>query len=135
MSLCAAGLQKSYNDRVVLEADLEFAKGSLYAILGPNGSGKSTLLKILAGLEKPDLGKVTIAKGDGLSEKDNRPVLVPSRKGLFNDTVYKNVSYGLGIRKVARDELRERSEEVLGAVGLWQLRKTNALTLSDGEAQ
>ena len=88
MSLRASGLKKSYNGRLVLEADLEFKEGCLYSILGPNGSGKSTLLKILAGLEKPDLGKVTIVKGNGLAEKDNRPVLVPSRKGLFNDTVF-----------------------------------------------
>jgi tungstate transport system ATP-binding protein len=131
MSLRASGLQKSYNGRVVLEADLEFEEGCLYSILGPNGSGKSTLLKILAQLEKPDQGEVTFVRGPGR----DRPVLVPDRKGLFNDTVFSNVLYGLKIRKVPTREMRQRAEEVLTGVGLWELRKTNALNLSDGEAQ
>jgi len=139
MSLRASGLQKSYNGRVVLEADLEFKEGCLYSILGPNGSGKSTLLKILARLEEPDIGKVSFVKGPGqdtgMDKSQNRPVLVPARKGLFNDTVFRNVSYGLKIRKAATRELHQRAEEVLTAVGLWELRKANALTLSDGEAQ
>jgi tungstate transport system ATP-binding protein len=135
MSLRASGLQKSYNGRVILEADLEFEEGCLYSILGPNGSGKSTLLKILAQLEEPDIGSVSFVKGPGQHKSQNRPVLVPARKGLFNDTVFGNASYGLKIRKVPTQEMRQRAEKVLTGVGLWELRKTNALTLSDGEAQ
>ena len=135
MSLQASALKKSYNGRLVLEADVQFRENCLYTILGPNGSGKSTFLKILAGLESPDLGRVTAFKGAGPGQGQIRPVLVPARKGLFNDTVFKNVAYGLKIRKVPTAQLKEKVEEVLGVVGLLALRNSNALTLSDGEAQ
>ena len=139
MSIRASNIKKSYNGRVVLEANIEFKQGRLYSILGPNGSGKSTLLKILAQLEKPDMGTVTVDQetvtGMSFAHGKKRPVLVPARNGLFNDTVLYNVSYGLKIQKTALSELKKRAEEVLKVVGLWELRRTNALTLSDGEAQ
>jgi ATP-binding cassette subfamily F protein 3 len=62
--MSARGLTKSFGGRAILKgADLEVAAGSRIGILGPNGGGKSTFVRILAGLEHPDAGEVTLRRG------------------------------------------------------------------------
>jgi ABC-2 type transport system ATP-binding protein len=57
----ARGLAKSYGSRRVLhDLDLEIQAGEVTALLGPNGCGKSTLLRLIAGLERPDAGRVAV---------------------------------------------------------------------------
>lgn len=135
----AQGVKKSYKGRVVLELDLCLRSGQLYAVIGPNGSGKSTLLKLLAMIEAPDQGEIVYQNGsEALSvnrELRRRVVLSPDRRGLFNNTVYGNVAYGLRIRRLPNKEQAARIEKALRAVNLWAMRKENALFLSGGEAQ
>lgn len=137
--LHARNIKKIYQERPVLDVDISFQSGNLYAILGPNGSGKSTLLQILSLVRKPDHGDVIITDVNGEMsinmELRRRIVLVPDRQGLFNDSALDNVLYGLKIRKVTKDKRNSIAEESLKSVDLWGLRKTNALSLSNGEAQ
>ncbi|HEX5911178.1 MAG TPA: ATP-binding cassette domain-containing protein, partial [Thermoleophilaceae bacterium] len=59
--LSAEGLTKRYGDRVALrEVSLSAARGELVAVIGPNGAGKTTLLSILAGIQQPDGGSVSL---------------------------------------------------------------------------
>lgn len=132
-------VKKFYQGRTVLDLDVVFETGNLYALLGPNGSGKSTLLRMLSMVERPDAGSIRyydrereLPSGLDLSR---RIVLVPDRKGLFNDTVSNNVHYGLKIRGQSKLKRLEKTEKALRAVGLWELRGANALGLSTGEAQ
>jgi zinc transport system ATP-binding protein len=58
--IAAEGLEKSYaHTRVLTNVSLNLAPGKIVTVIGPNGSGKTTLLKLLLGLEKPDMGKIT----------------------------------------------------------------------------
>lgn len=137
--LHAKNIKKLYQGRPVLDVDTTFQSGNLYAILGPNGSGKSTLLQILSLVRKSDYGDVIITNDNGEMpinmELRRRIVLVPDRQGLFNDTVINNVVYGLKIRKVNKIERGKIVKKAVRAVGLWNLRHSNALRLSTGEAQ
>jgi ABC-2 type transport system ATP-binding protein len=59
------GLSKSYGERAALrEVSLDVSRGELLAVLGPNGAGKTTLLSILAGITKPDAGRIDRANGE-----------------------------------------------------------------------
>jgi len=125
----AKNIRKSFGGRIVLDLDLHFSGTGIHIILGSNGCGKSTLLKLLAGLIQPDKGKIVPQPGQGA------PVLVPKPDGLFNSSVYKNVAYGLKIHKISGMARSERIDDVLQAVSLTHLQKSNALTLSSGEKQ
>lgn len=131
-------VKKYYRQRLVLEVDAGFSSG-LCALLGPNGSGKSTLLRLLALVETPERGEIIYSDHGRNLRHDlalaRRIVLVPDRKGLFNDTVSNNVAYGLKVRKVPKGSRHRKVEDVLQEVGLWELRQANALGLSTGEAQ
>src|SRR5215210_9461224 len=70
------GLSKSYGERAALrEVSLELGRGELLAVLGPNGAGKTTLLSILAGITRPDSGRIERANG--------RLGWVPQQAGLY----------------------------------------------------
>lgn len=74
--LAARGVSFSYGAATVLtDVELTVAAGDRTALVGPNGAGKSTLLRLLAGLEQPDSGEITVAGTVGLlpQERDRRP--------------------------------------------------------------
>jgi len=135
----ASNIQKSYKKRLVLDLDLRIEGAGLHVILGPNGCGKSTLLKFLALLDVPDKGSILVRKKGELLSQDracrHSIVLVPRPDGLFNQTVEKNVHYGLKLRNMPQKGRLKRVHEVLTAVGLSSLSRANALTLSSGEKQ
>ena len=138
----ARNIIKRYNSGFTLECSLEIQKGVLYAIVGPNGSGKSTLLKIISLNYRPDSGSVNYYNRDSLAPGsfNNIPLrrkaaLVPTRAAIFNETVYDNTAYGLKLRKVGKDEVRERVMQALHVVGLSGKSGSGADELSSGEAQ
>ncbi len=86
VTLAAEGLVKRYGDRVALRGvSLSARPGELVAIIGPNGAGKTTLLSILAGIQRPDEGSITVApSGVGW---------VPQQAAVYNKlTVEENLS-------------------------------------------
>lgn len=140
LSLQAVGIDKSYNSNPVLQgSSWSFTENGIYVLTGANGCGKSTFLRICALLEQPDRGKVRYLDGDtevlhsiGLMR---RITLVLPRVGLFNASVRKNVSYGLRVRHMPRQEADESVSRMLEFVGLGHKKDQNALTLSSGESQ
>jgi sulfate/thiosulfate transport system ATP-binding protein len=120
------------------DVSLEVPQGSLTALLGPSGSGKSTLLRIIAGLETPDAGTVSI-DGDDVSH------VVPQKRGIgfvfqhyaafTHMTVRDNVAFGLEIRKRPKTETRERVDELLKLVGLTKWAEQRPSQLSGGQRQ
>jgi sn-glycerol 3-phosphate transport system ATP-binding protein len=125
-------------DPAVEGVSLTAEPGHLAVLLGPSGCGKSTTLRIIAGLETPDSGTVTIAGRDVTR-------LPPSRRGvamvfqsyaLFPHlTVAENILFGLKVRKVPRAERDARLARAAGILGLDKLLQRKPAQLSGGQQQ
>ena len=123
---------------------LNIPEGSLYTFLGPSGCGKTTTLRCVAGLERPDGGKISIA-GHTVFASGER-VYVPTNKRpigmVFQSyaiwphmTVAENVAYPLTIHRRPKDEVKRRVGDVLKIVGLDGLEDRPAPKLSGGQQQ
>ena len=123
--------------RVLAGVDLEVEEGAVLAVLGPSGGGKTTLLRIVAGLDRPDAGRVEVLG----REVDGPGVFVPPearRVGLvFQDyalfphfTALENAAFG-----VPGPEGRARAAETLEVLGLSERAGQRPAELSGGEQQ
>jgi sulfate/thiosulfate transport system ATP-binding protein len=135
----ARSVSKQFGSFVALDdVSVEVPAGSLTALLGPSGSGKSTLLRIIAGLERPDAGRVLIEGHDVTS----RP---PQQRGVGfvfqhyaafkHMTVWKNVAFGLEIRRRPKGEIKERVGKLLDLVQLNGFADRYPAQLSGGQRQ
>lgn len=139
MGIQARGIGKRFGDFVALDnIDLSVRTGALTALLGPSGGGKSTLLRIIAGLEKPDTGTVEIDGADAtrLAPRHRDVGFVFQHYAAFTHlSVYRNVAFGLEIRKRPRAEIRKRVVELLELVHLEQFADRLPAQLSGGQRQ
>ncbi len=139
MNIEIAGVSKQFGDFTALEnVSLDVSEGSLTALLGPSGSGKSTLLRIVAGLETPDEGSISIDDRDvtGMRPQDRGIGFVFQHYAAFTHmSVRENVAFGLRIRKRPRDEVRTRVDELLALVGLTKWSDQRPHQLSGGQRQ
>jgi tungstate transport system ATP-binding protein len=111
--------------RTILEIPaLEIPPGGITALVGPNGAGKSTLLRVLALLDRPDRGWLELrGRRVGWSSRElvalrREVTLVEQTPYLFRGTVLENVTFGLAVRGVSRDEAAERASAALARVDL-----------------
>jgi sulfate/thiosulfate transport system ATP-binding protein len=139
VSIETVGIVKRFGDFVALDdVDLAVRTGQLTALLGPSGGGKSTLLRIIGGLEAPDAGSVRI---DGrettkLPAQQRNVGFVFQHYAAFKHlSVYRNVAFGLEIRKRPKDEIRRRVGELLELVHLEQFADRLPAQLSGGQRQ
>ena len=139
MTISAIGITKRFGDFVALDdVSLSIPTGQLTALLGPSGGGKSTLLRIIAGLEEPDSGTVTIEGVDAtaLAPQHRNVGFVFQHYAAFKHlSVYRNVAFGLEIRKRPKDEIRARVTELLELVHLDQFADRYPAQLSGGQRQ
>jgi sulfate transport system ATP-binding protein len=130
---------KRFGSFVALDnVSLAIPGGSLTALLGPSGSGKSTLLRVIAGLETPDSGDVSILGEDATSlppQKRGVGMVFQHYAAFKHMTVFDNVAFGLTIRKRPKDEIRRRVHELLGLVQLDGLAERYPSQLSGGQRQ
>ncbi|HZJ02239.1 MAG TPA: ABC transporter ATP-binding protein [Thermoleophilia bacterium] len=139
MRLEGAQLRKTYEGRRVVDVErVTVESGQTLALLGPNGAGKSTLLRILALLEPPDSGLVSV-DGRRASVKDlsarRKLAVVFQRPLLFQGDVQSNVAYGLKLRREARKNTPAKVADALELVGLTQFAQADVRKLSGGELQ
>ncbi len=137
MSLQVENVQKSYRGvKAVQSVSFTFEGGRIFVLIGSNGAGKTTLLRIVAGLEKPDVGSV-LFNGQGLPDSEMRRIstLVFQRTAMFSRSVFDNLAYGLRIRGVSEPEIKQKVTETLSAVGLKNFEKRRAKKVSGGEQQ
>ena len=139
------GLTKTFDDHVALDAiSLEANAGELLTLLGPSGCGKSTTLWSIAGLHRPDAGRISI--GDRVVFDGADKTFVPPEKrecGVVfqsyaiwpNMTVAENVGYPLGLRRIKGAAKEQRVREVLELVELGDLAKRYPHQLSGGQQQ
>jgi tungstate transport system ATP-binding protein len=133
-------LQKFYGGRQVLDIQaLEIYRGEALALVGPSGAGKSTLLRLLNFLEPPDRGSIEFegmeyAQGKEMPlEMRRRVTMVFQRPILLDRTVWENVAFGLRLR--GQGDAAHPVRQAIEQVGLGELARQRARTLSGGEAQ
>ena len=133
------GVTKNFGEfTAVSSVDLDIYKGEIFCLLGGSGCGKSTLLRMLAGFETPTAGTIFI---DGVEMGDVPPYERPANMmfqsyALFpHMDVEKNVSYGLKVDGVDKEEIRLRVAEMLAMVELTEFGKRKPHQLSGGQCQ
>ena len=145
LALAVSQLSRRYDNRQILDhLDLSVAPGELVAIVGESGSGKSTLLNLIAGLDQPDAGRITIG-GQDLAPLDDDACtrLRRARLGFVFQSFHilphlrigQNIELPLVLLGVAAGERQQRVAELLGAVGLADRAGSLPRELSGGELQ
>ncbi len=133
------GVKKHFKDVDVLEGiDLKVERGEFITLLGASGCGKTTTLRIIAGLESPDEGRVFLAGKDvtDLAPNQRDVNTVFQNYALFpHMSVADNIGYGLKLKKVPKQEIRERVKEMLSLVQLAGFEKRKPSQLSGGQRQ
>jgi lipopolysaccharide export system ATP-binding protein len=138
--LQAKSITKSYTGRrVVDQVCLEVNGGEVVGLLGPNGAGKTTSFHMMVGLVHPDDGKVLL-NGDDLTAM---PIYRRARAGLSylpqessvfrRLTVEENLLAILETLDLSEEEQRERAERLMRMLGVFELARQKAVTLTGGE--
>jgi spermidine/putrescine transport system ATP-binding protein len=130
---------KKFGDVVAVDdVSLWVGKGEFFSLLGPSGCGKTTTLRMIAGFEKPTGGEVYIG-GELMTDVPpfKRPTnLVFQHLALFPHlNVYDNISFGLKIKKLPKDEIQRKVKKMLKLVRLPGYEKRKIKQLSGGEQQ
>ena len=120
------------------DVSLEVAEGEYFVLTGPNGAGKTVLMKLIAGLYGPDAGEVYI-KGERMTETppwERNIGYVPQEYALFpNRTVERNIAFGLEVRKVEKEAIKEKVRADADLLGISHLLGRIPNGLSGGEQQ
>jgi iron(III) transport system ATP-binding protein len=120
------------------DVSFDIAPGELVTLLGPSGCGKTTVLRMLSGFEIPTSGRVLIDGADVTDVPPNKrdTAMVFQSYGLFPPmNVFDNVAYGLKLRKMNQDAIKEKVMRFLGMVSLQDLWKRPPSRLSGGQQQ
>ena len=129
----------SYGKNHVLKnVNIDIREKDFFTFLGPSGCGKTTLLRLIAGFEQSQSGELFI-NGKEVSKLNpwERDVgLVFQNYALWpHMTVFKNISFGLEEKKVPKNEINDRVDEVLELVGMQELKHRYPYQLSGGQQQ
>lgn len=133
------GVSKRFGDYQALETiDLTIKNGEFLTLLGPSGCGKTTILRLISGLEKPDTGSIYI-NGQDITDwpPEHRHLnMVFQSYALFpHMSVFDNIAFGLRCKKIPKNDIEERVEEILRIVKLTKLAKRKPDQLSGGQQQ
>ena len=134
-------ISKSFKGHQALhDLSIEIEDGQFFVLLGPTGAGKTTTLRLIAGLEKPDHGSITIDHGDvaALSAAERDVALVLQQYSLYpRYTVRENLEFPLKsrMRRMAKDEIADRVMRAAKIVRVDHLLDRKTDRLSGGEMQ
>ncbi len=134
------GLRKVYDEDVVAVhgADLFVDEGEFVVLVGPSGCGKSSMLRMIAGLEEITSGTLSIGdkKVNDVLPKDRDIAMVFQDYALYpHMTVYKNMAFGLELRKLPKKEIRRRVDDAAEILGLMDVLERRPKELSGGQRQ
>lgn len=132
-------LTRSYGRVVALDGvDLEVRAGEMMTLVGPSGSGKSTILRLIAGLDRPDGGRILVDGQDVSQVPAHRRAVAM----VFQDfalyphlTVLGNLLFGLRVRRVRRDEAERRTRSAADRLGIGDLLDRYPDQTSGGQRQ
>src|SRR5947209_14779634 len=139
MSILIEDLSKKFGNFKALDhVNLEIKMGSLVALVGPSGSGKTNLLRIIAGLDRPNSGRVWLSGKNAtfLSIQEREIGFVFQNYALFKHlTVYQNIAFGLDIRKISSFTISNRVKQLLQLIQLEKFADRYPTQLSGGQRQ
>lgn len=115
--------------------DIEVNDKEFVCIIGPSGCGKTTLLRIIAGLEKPDSGSVTLNNETILAPGPDRGMVFQEYSLFPWRTVLKNITFSLELKKIPKAERNKIANEYLELVGLEKFADSYPHELSGGMKQ
>ena len=122
----------------VKDANLEIKPGSFVTLLGPSGCGKTTTLRMIAGFESPDEGEIYLG-GEPINaltpNKRDTAMVFQSYALLPHYNIFDNVAYGLKLRKLDKDTIKEKVTAILKLVGLEGMEGRMTNQLSGGQQQ
>ena len=144
-----AGVSRTYQeDAVPVHAlrgvDFEFSRGDFVSLSGPSGSGKSTLLNLIGGLDRADVGTISVdgVVVDGLSESELSDMRLHKIGFVFQSynlipvlSAQENVEFIMQLQGVAPAERAERAVETLASLGIGELAHRRPGELSGGQQQ
>ncbi len=122
----------------VKDFSMEIADGEFVVLVGPSGCGKSTTLRMIAGLEEISSGEVRIGDRvvNEVEPKDRDIAMVFQNYALYpHMTVYKNMAFGLKLRKIPRKEIDAKVRETARVLGIEELLGRKPKALSGGQRQ
>lgn len=139
-SITFTHVNKTYpgNVEVVPDLNLEIKDKEFVILVGPSGCGKSTTLRMIAGLEDITSGELRIGDRvvNDVAPKDRDIAMVFQNYALYpHMTVYKNIAFGLELRKVPRDEIDKKVHEAARILDLEHLLDRKPKALSGGQRQ
>jgi ABC-2 type transport system ATP-binding protein len=122
-AIICKNLSKRFGDfKAVDEITLDVNKGEIFGFLGANGAGKTTAMRILCGLSYPTSGEATVAGFNvyNQQEKIKRNIGYMSQKFSLYETltVMENIEFYGGVYGLSRKEIKDRSQRMLGTLGL-----------------
>jgi ABC-type nitrate/sulfonate/bicarbonate transport system ATPase subunit len=129
-----SGVHRSFDGNHVLDGiEFDLSPGEFVSVIGPSGSGKSTLFGLVAGLDTPDEGSITVG---GRPAAPGRAALMPQKDLLFPwRTVLDNCALALEVQGASRREARERARMLFPAFGLTGFEDARPSALSGGMRQ
>jgi multiple sugar transport system ATP-binding protein len=132
-------LIKNYDETPAVRGiDLDIADKEFVVLVGPSGCGKSTTLRMIAGLEDISGGEILIGEDvvNDMPPKDRNIAMVFQNYALYpHMTVYENMSFGLRLKKVAKDEIARRVENAARILDISELLGRKPKQLSGGQRQ
>lgn len=133
-------IEKIYTNgyHAVNNLNLEIEDKEFIVLVGPSGCGKSTTLRMIAGLEEVSSGEMYIGEDlvNDVEPKDRDIAMVFQNYALYpHKTVYENIAFGLRMRKIPKDEIKRRVEEVAETLGITELLTRKPKELSGGQRQ
>ena len=133
-------LRKTFSGNVTAVDDLNLTikEGELLVLVGPSGCGKSTTLRMIAGLETQSSGKIFLGENEisGVPPGKRNIGMVFQNYALYpHKTIYKNLSFGMKIRKVPKQQIEEEIQKISKRLEIDSLLKRYPSQLSGGQKQ
>ena len=139
MSIKVENVFKRWKNFIAVNGvSIDIADGEFFVLLGPSGCGKTTTLRMIAGLETPSEGRISIRDRDvTYAEPRHRDIAMAFQDyGLYpNMTVYKNIEFPLKVRKVNEPERRQKVHDTAERLGLTTLLDRKPGQISGGQRQ